>query len=320
MILQSHSIHILLVVLFVSLIIPPTKIYPVLPSYTQDKGRAPFILLLGFIALLIFPIVVPVSADTATEIAITLVRKGDDLMLQEKYHEALGAYEEAVAIDPYNSLSWNKLGLAHMSTGRYEDAVSAFQRATNIDPFYTEAWNNLGDSLAILDRQQEALDAYDHALRVNQNDLYALLHKGTSLQETGDSAGAMAIYEQIIVLADREMRKHPNYAEYDAEMWAIKGDALFHLGRFEEAVIAYDAALQINPKYELALRGKSKAMDAILLSRGNPVTTAVPEFEGNRVAPLPTALCMPWWVVFVSFFMGVLISTAYTLRRKIPEK
>jgi len=292
----------------------------VLPSFTPGKGYIPLFLLLGFMALLIFTIVSPASADTDTEIAITLVRKGDDLMLQKKYHEALGAYEQAVAIDPYNSISWNKLGLAHMTTGRYEDAVSAFKKATNIDPFYDEAWNNLGDSLAILDRHKEALDAYDHALMVNQNDLYALLHKGTSLQETGDSAGAMAIYEQIIVLADREMRKHPNYAEYDAEIWAIKGDALFHLGRFEEAVMAYDAALRINPKYEMAIRGKRITMDAILLSRGNPVTTSVPEFEGNRVAPIPTALAIPWWVVFVSFFIGVLISAAHTLIRKIPDK
>jgi tetratricopeptide (TPR) repeat protein len=207
-----------------------------------------------------------------------------------------------------------------MTTGRYEDAVSAFQRATDIDPFYSEAWNNMGDSLAALDKHQEALEAYDHALMVNQNDLYARLQKGTSLQETGDSAGAMAIYEQIIVLADREMRKHPNYAEYDAEIWAIKGDALFHLGRFEEAVMAYDAALQINPKSEIAIRGKSKAMDAILLSRGNPVTTGVIEPEGNRVAPLPTVIAIPWWVVFISFFIGVLISTAHTLSRKIPER
>jgi tetratricopeptide (TPR) repeat protein len=116
------------------------------------------------------------------------------------------------------------------------------------------------------------------------------------------------------------MRKHPNYAEYDAEIWAIKGDALFHLGRFEEAVLAYDAALHINPKYETALRGKSKAMDAILLSRGNPVTTSVPEVEGNRVAPLPTALAVPWWVIFVSFIVGVLIYTAHTINRRIPEK
>jgi hypothetical protein len=61
-------------------------------------------------------------------------------------------------------------------------------------------------------------------------------------------------------------------------------------------------------------------MDAILLSRGNPVTTSVPEVEGNRVAPLPTALAVPWWVIFVSFIVGVLIYTAHTINRRIPEK
>ena len=304
---------------FVSLITPPTKIYPVLPSFTRGNNRLPFFLLLGIIALLLFPIIFPASADTDTENAISLVRKGDDLMLQKKYHEALEAYEEAVVMDPYNSISWNKLGLAHMNTGRYEDAVSAFRMATNIDPLYTDAWNNMGDSLAILGRHQEALEAYDHALRVNQNDLYALLHKGISLQETGDSAGAMAIYEQIIVLADREMRKHPNYAEFDAEIWATKGEALFRLGRFEEAELAYDAALRINPKYEIAVRGKSKAMDAILLSRGGSVTTGVPEIEGSKAGPLPTALATSWLVVLVSLFVGVLVYTVNTLR-KISEK
>lgn len=306
-------------VLFVSLITPPTKIYPVVPSFAPGKGQVSILLLLGIIALLLFPLVVPAAADTDSDNAISLVRKGDDLMVQKKYHEALEAYEEAVAIDPYNSISWNKIGLAHMNTGRYEDAVSAFRMATNIDPFYTDAWNNMGDSLAILEKHQEALDAYDHALRVNPNDLYALLHKGISLQETGNSGGAMAIYENVIALADREMRKHPNYAEFDAEIWATKGEALFRLGRFEEAVQAYDAALQINPKYEMALKGKSKAMDAILLSRGEPVTTGIPEIEGSRVAPLPTALPLHWWVIIVSI-SGVLVYSAHIMYRKVPEK
>jgi tetratricopeptide (TPR) repeat protein len=306
-----------MMVVFVSLITPPTKIYPVVPSFAQGKGQAPVILLLGFVALLLFPLVVPASADTSSDIAISLVRKGDDLMVQKKYHEALDAYEEAVAIDPYNSISWNKLGLAHMNTGRYEDAVSAFRMATTIDPFSTDAWNNMGDSLAILEKHQEALDAYDHALRVNPNDLYALLHKGISLQETGNSGGAMAIYESVIALADREMRKHPNYAEFDAEIWATKGEALFRLGRFDEAVQAYDAALRINPKFEMAIKGKNKAMDAILLSRGEPVTPGVPKTEGSSVAPLPTELPLSGWVIVFSIF-GVLVHTA--LHRKTPEE
>ncbi len=249
-----------------------------------------FLLLLGIVGVPLLQIGASVAADTQVEIASSLVQKGDDLMLQKRYHEALEVYEESVEIDPYNSISWNKLGIAHMKTGRYEDAVLAFQKAVEIDPLYSDAWNNMGDALATLERHQEALETYNHALVINGNDLYALLHKGISLQETGHSTEAMGIYQEVIRLADREMRKHPNYAEYDAEIWTLKGEALFRLGRFAEAVTAYDAALQINPKYDAALKGKTMAMDAILLSGNSPITTSIPSTNENGVAPLPTII------------------------------
>jgi tetratricopeptide (TPR) repeat protein len=273
-----------------------------------------FLLLLGIIGVPLLQFAVPVAADTQVEVASFLVQKGDDLMLQKRYHEALEAYEESVALDPYNSMSWNKLGIAHMNTGRYEDAVLAFQRAVEIDPFYSDAWNNMGDSLATLERPQEALESYNHALMINGNDLHALLHKGISLQEIGDSAQAMGIYEEVIRLADREMRKHPNYAEYDAEIWATKGEALFRLGRFEEAVAAYDAALQINPKYDAALRGKSLAMDAILLSRGSsPMTTSVPSTNDNGMVPLPTIIPVSAGVILGAVFTALFLISRRSL-------
>lgn len=242
------------------------------------------------LALLILSalILVPTgSADTAVDAAADHLLRGDDLMLRKMYHEALIEYEAAVAGDPYNSIAWNKLGLAHMRTGRYEDAVLAFEQAIELDPYYSEAWTNMGDSLAMLGDHQEAIRAYDRALGINQRDIYALLRKGMSLQETGDSTRAMEIYQEVIRLADLEIRKHPNYASFDAEIWTNKGDALFRLGRHEEAVAAYDTALEINPKFERAEKGRTRAMDAILLARSNP-EMAVKETDENTSLPLPT--------------------------------
>jgi tetratricopeptide (TPR) repeat protein len=274
------------------------------------------LLLLGIVGIPFFQIAVPVSADTQTETAVLLVQKGDDLMLQKKYHEALDSYEESVSMDPYNSIAWNKLGVAHMMTGRYEDAVLAFREATDIDPFYSDGWNNMGDALAVLGKHQEAVAAYNHSLMINQNDLYALLHKGISLQETGDSPGARGIYEEVIQIADREMRKHPNYAEFDAEIWTIKGEALYRLGRFEEAVAAYDEALRINPKYDMALKGKTMAMDAILLSRGSPEATEIPATEESGVPPLPTGIPIPAELVLTSVVAAGFIIVYLATRKK----
>ena len=256
----------------------------------------------------------PASADTSTEVAASYIAKGDSLMAQKMYHEALGMYDTAVAYDPYNSMAWNKLGIAHMRTGRYQDAVDSFEKAIAIDPFYSEAWTNLGDSLAILGRQNEAIEAYDRALGINQNDIYALLKKGISLQESGDSASAMMIYEDVIRLSDQEVRKHPNYAVYDAELWTNKGEAFSRLGRYEEAVTAYETALKINPKLERAELGRTTAMDAILLARGNPVpvVTVTEEMGFN---PVPKIIPISW----ISS-IGALMAAAFLVANRLMLK
>jgi tetratricopeptide (TPR) repeat protein len=241
-------------------------------------------------ALLILSAVVlipPGSADTPSDIAGAHLLKGDNLMLQKMFHEALVEYEAAVASDPYNSIAWNKLGTAHMRTGRYADAVRAFEKAIELDPYYSPAWTNMGDSLAMLGKHQEAIKAYDRALGINQRDIYALLQKGISLQETGNSVEAMEIYHEVIRLADSDMRKHPNYASFNAELWTNKADALSRLGRYDEAVAAYEKALEINPKFERAEKGRIKAMDTILLARSHP-ELAIPVTEENSSQPLPT--------------------------------
>jgi tetratricopeptide (TPR) repeat protein len=261
-------------------------------------------------------ILVPLgSADTPSDRAAAHLQKGDVFMVQKMYHEALDEYEAAVASDPYNSIAWNKLGVAHLRTGRSEDAVQAFEHAIAIDPYYSEAWTNMGDSLATLGNHQEAIRAYDRALGINQRDIYALLRKGMSLQESGDSAGAMAIYQEVIQLADGEMRKHPNYARFDAELWTNKGDALSRLGRYEEAVAAYDSALAINPKFERAEQGRTKAMDAILLARGNP-SLATPVTDGNSSQPLPTIVPVSGISIIGALAVAGLLAVIRTLQRK----
>ena len=263
-------------------------------------------------ALSVFAIV-PVTGDSPSEIAASYIQRGDDLTLQKQYHEALEAYESAVASDPYNSIAWNKLGVAHMNTGRYQDAVEAFDRSLTIDPYYQKAWNNKGDALAALGEYEEAVIAYDQALRLNPNDLYALLRKGTSLQESGSPDEALRIYQVVIDLAEKEVRKHPDYARFDAKLWSNKGEALYRLGRYAEAMDAYSTALSINPKYERAVQGMNHAEEEILRARGSP-TNPVPVTEGSRVAIGLTNVPLPFPVL-----IGVLTAAIFLFRVR-PQK
>jgi tetratricopeptide (TPR) repeat protein len=264
-------------------------------------------------ALSVFAIV-PVTGDSPSEIAASYIQRGDDLTLQKQYHEALEAYEFAVASDPYNSIAWNKLGVAHMNTGRYQDAVEAFDRSLTIDPYYQKAWNNKGDALAALGEYEEAILAFEQALRLNSNDHYALLRKGTSLQQSGASAEAMLIYQEVVSRAEKEVRKHPDYARFDGELWTNKGEALYRLGRYEESLEAYSTALTINPKYDRALQGKIHAEEEILRARGAPTTPSLVTEENSVDIGLTN---LP---VSFPILIGALIAAVFFFRLRPPRQ
>jgi tetratricopeptide (TPR) repeat protein len=254
---------------------------------------------------------IPVGADTPSEVAMTWVQKGDNYVAQENYAEAISAYEQAIAIDPYNSSVWNRLGLAQMKSGRNEDAVVSFEKAVGLDPYYSAAWNNKGDAQTLLGRFSEAVQAYDRALAINSNDIHALVKKGNNLQEMGNPGEAMKIYEEVVRLAEREVRKHPNDAMFDASLWTTKGDALASLGRYYEALEAYQTALHINPKYEPAMMGSERANETLLRQRGTPQEVFSPApVESEAPVPIPTPISA--WTAICGF---IALSTIFLVLR-----
>jgi len=298
---------------FATLIIPQTKIIPAYMHNTARSSRVNAVLALAAISILVaFLIPVQVMGDSPSEIASTFIQKGDDLTLRKEYHDALEAYESAVASDPYNSNAWNKLGVAHMNTGRYQDAVEAFERSLAIDPYNQKAWNNKGDALAALGEYEDAILAYEQALRLNSNDHYALLRKGISLQQAGFSAEAMLVYQEVVSLAEKEVRKHPDYARFDGELWTNKGEAFYRLGRYEEALEAYTTALTINPKYDRAIQGKIHAEEEILRARGAPPTPSpVIEEKGVDIGLTNLSMSLP-------VLLGALVIALFFLRLRPP--
>ncbi len=221
--------------------------------------------------------IMSVSADTPSEISISWVQKGDNYVAQGMYREALNAYDNAIATDPYNSIAWNRKGVALMKSGNDTEAIKAFEKSLELDPYSTEAWDNKGDAYSHLGEYRDAIIAYDHSLAINPNDLYALVRKGINLQDSGNPGEAMKVYEDVIQIAEREVRKHPNDARYDADLWTNKGDALARLGRYFDALDAYETALNINPKHEGALKGKKAVDDLLMQVRGTfPENSIIP--------------------------------------------
>jgi len=75
----------------------------------------------------------------------------------------------------------------------------------------------------------------------------------------GVALGNLGKFDEAIVCFDRALEINPEYAE----AWYNKGFALGNLGKFDEAIVCYDRALEINPEYAEAWNNKGVALDEL---------------------------------------------------------
>jgi tetratricopeptide (TPR) repeat protein len=94
---------------------------------------------------------------------------GYDLIARlARYTEAETAYRAALARQPWDSLSWNNLGIALVRLRRYDEAEAAYEKAIECDATNAYAWNGLGNLYCDhFDRPFDAAEAYDRALTLD---------------------------------------------------------------------------------------------------------------------------------------------------------
>ncbi len=63
-----------------------------------------------------------------------LVAKGQSLLEDGEFNDALGFFEQALLLNQDNPDLWNHKGTALRSMGRYEEAMECFNKSLKIDP------------------------------------------------------------------------------------------------------------------------------------------------------------------------------------------
>ena len=142
-----------------------------------------------------------------------LIGKGDDLVKQGRFREAIALYDRALRIDPENVLTWNLKGDALNKLDRFAEAVAAFDRALRIEPDHVYAWAHKGDSLYNLKRYNDALSAFNRALRSDPQNTFALAMKGMALSDLGNYTEALDCIEQALRI-DPDAEPFKNAREY----------------------------------------------------------------------------------------------------------
>ena len=63
-----------------------------------------------------------------------LVEKGQSLMTDGKFDDALGYFEQALLLNQNDPDLWNNKGVALRSLGRYEESMECFNKSLEIEP------------------------------------------------------------------------------------------------------------------------------------------------------------------------------------------
>lgn len=208
--------------------------------------------------------------------------RGNALLEDKCYEDALAAFDEAIRINPKNAHPWHGRGMALSQLGRFSGALAAFEQAINIDKTNASSWNSKGIVLNQLGRLDQAIGAFGQAIGINPNFALPWHGKGDALHTKGRLDEALEAYERAIDLDG----KH-------AVPWNSKGVALNEQGRFIEALAAYERSINLDEAYALPWHGKGnmlyklgrldEAEEARL--RAAHLARQYPSFEHRQVLP-----------------------------------
>ncbi|NMG44659.1 tetratricopeptide repeat protein [Aromatoleum toluvorans] len=181
-------------------------------------------------------------------------------------------YEHAVRVAPGAARAWTNLATAYEGEDRTTDAIAAYTKALEIDPGRAIAYLNRGSSyrkrgdLAAAEADYQrfvrleggdyrgpyalgslyaAAGRYDDAIR--WLDLAGRLDERSSLPARELAEVYFAIGRPDATIRALEQARARDAAMADAPYFALLGTAYGRLGRFDEAIGAFDRALQFDP-------------------------------------------------------------------------
>ena len=187
-----------------------------------------------------------------------------DVATNEMLRTLAGTYYSARHL--YNE--GNKL----VEAGRIKDAIIKYNKSIMTMPEYAKAWYNKGRALMSLQQPDKAIAYFDKALEINPCHEFSWNNKGLALYMSGKAEEALACFEKAIFFYENPEEKKYNqeylfadeqqkedhelewmnlsvFEEDHARAWHHKGNVLFGMHRFKEALACYEKALELKPRY-----------------------------------------------------------------------
>jgi len=206
---------------------------------------------------------VPGQFDATHLLGVVALQRGD-LTTAEKL------IVQALAVKPRDPAALNNLGTTLLRAKRLDAAREQFERAAKAQPGFVGAQSNLGSVLRQLGRIADSVAPLKRAFAGDAKSAEIADLLGASLIDTGDSRGAVAVFETAVKARPR-----------DAQCWLHLAIASQMAGNAKRALEAADESLAIAPNTVKALGARGQA----LASLGDAVGARAAFASGVHAAP-----------------------------------
>jgi tetratricopeptide (TPR) repeat protein len=147
-------------------------------------------------------LVPPQELETAT----THEKRGDSFLARKMFDDAIIEYRRSIAVDRYNAVIVNRLGIAYHQNQKLNEAERQYREALKLNPYYVEALNNLGSVEYSRQEYDRALSQYNKALKIQPD-------SATILQNIAGCLFAMERYEEGAQMYQRALQINPKLFE-----------------------------------------------------------------------------------------------------------
>lgn len=187
-----------------------------------------------------------------------------------KYDEAEKRFQQAVALDADDAGLYFNWGVVYEQQNRYKDAAGKFEHAASLDPTDPKIFFDWGEALVADGRSADALIHYEEAAKLKPDWPLLYFNWGGALDNLDRLDDSIAYFRRAIELAPDRGYAHQALAAVLVEKRQFKeaekefelatelertlstyhdwGLALAGEGKYREAIVKYQSALELKPE------------------------------------------------------------------------